>query len=77
MHAGTPRATGRMRMAAVYACTARDCDHAVLATDFVDGGRCPVHDTTLKKARRRVQVKKGVVDCPPCRSGCARRGPSS
>jgi tRNA-splicing ligase RtcB (3'-phosphate/5'-hydroxy nucleic acid ligase) len=67
-------AAGRMRMASVYACTVRDCGHAVPAKDYVGGGRCPVHDTKLKKMRARIQVKPGVVDWDAVRHRIADQG---
>src|SRR4029079_270590 len=67
-------AAGRMRMASVYACTVRDCGHAVPAKDYVGGGRCPVHDTKLKKMRARIPVKPGVVDWDAVRNRIAEQG---
>jgi tRNA-splicing ligase RtcB (3'-phosphate/5'-hydroxy nucleic acid ligase) len=51
------QAAGRMRNVRVWACTMRDCDHHA-----DDPGTCPVHDRPLKKVRKLVQLKPGVVD---------------
>jgi tRNA-splicing ligase RtcB len=54
-------AAGRVRTATVYECTVRDCDFHILAKEY-GGGKCPVHDTKLRKIRKRTQVKQGRVD---------------
>ena len=54
-------AAGRVKAAAVYECTTRDCDFHVLAKEY-GGGPCPIHGTRLRKIRRRTQVKSGRVD---------------
>ena len=48
----------------VWACPLRDCDFHLDPREFPGGGTCPTHGKTLKKARRHVQVKSGVVDWP-------------
>jgi tRNA-splicing ligase RtcB len=55
------QAAGRIRRARVFACTVRDCDFYVPAQEYT-GQTCPEHGTKLRKARREIQVKPGVVD---------------
>ncbi len=57
------QAAGRSRVARVWACTMRDCDYWLDARD-AEGGTCPVHGRPLRKVRRHVQLKPGVVDWP-------------
>jgi tRNA-splicing ligase RtcB len=53
------QAAGRSRTVRVWACTMRDCEHHAN-----EPGTCPVHDRPLKKVRKLVQLKPGVVDWP-------------
>jgi tRNA-splicing ligase RtcB (3'-phosphate/5'-hydroxy nucleic acid ligase) len=63
------QAAGRSRMTRVWACTMRDCDHHSEAP-----GECPVHHRPLKKVRRVVQVKAGVVDWPAVQARLREQG---
>jgi tRNA-splicing ligase RtcB (3'-phosphate/5'-hydroxy nucleic acid ligase) len=58
------QAAGRQRTAKVWACTNRDCDYFLDARSSPEGGTCPEHGTTLRKTRRTIQIKPGVVDWP-------------
>jgi tRNA-splicing ligase RtcB len=57
------QAAGKARIATVFACTNRDCDFAVPAKQHTDQ-TCPRHGTKLRKSRRHIQLKPGVVDWP-------------
>src|ERR687885_30898 len=57
------QAAGRIRRAKVFACTVRDCDVYVPADEYT-GQTCPEHGTRLRKARREIQLKPGLVDWP-------------
>jgi tRNA-splicing ligase RtcB len=67
------QAAGRSRVARVWACTMRDCDYWLDARD-TDGGTCPVHDRPLRKVRRHVQLKPGVVDWPAVQARLREQG---
>jgi hypothetical protein len=63
------QAAGRSRYARVWACTMRDCDqHAD------EPGDCPVHARPLKKVRKHVQIKAGVVDWPAVQARLREQG---
>jgi hypothetical protein len=57
------QAAGKARIATVFACTNRDCDFALPAKQYSDQ-TCPHHGTKLRKTKRRIQLKPGVVDWP-------------
>jgi tRNA-splicing ligase RtcB len=57
------QAAGRVRRASVFACTVRDCEFFVPAKEY-GAQTCPDHGTKLRKARREIQIKPGVVDWP-------------
>jgi tRNA-splicing ligase RtcB len=63
------QAAGRMRNVRVWACTMRDCEH-----DADGPGMCPIHDRPLKKVRKLVQVKPGVVDWPSVQARLRKQG---
>jgi tRNA-splicing ligase RtcB len=67
------QAAGRSRVARVWACTMRDCDYWLDARD-AEGGTCPVHDRPLRKVRRHVQLKPGVVDWPAVQARLREQG---
>jgi tRNA-splicing ligase RtcB (3'-phosphate/5'-hydroxy nucleic acid ligase) len=67
------QAAGRLRTLSVYACPVRDCDHYVPAREFT-GGRCPIHDAKLRKVRRTLQLKPGVVDWPAVQARLREQG---
>jgi tRNA-splicing ligase RtcB len=53
------QAAGRSRTVRVWACTMRDCEYHADTE-----GLCPVHQRPLKRVRKLVQLKPGVVDWP-------------
>jgi tRNA-splicing ligase RtcB (3'-phosphate/5'-hydroxy nucleic acid ligase) len=57
------QAAGRIRRATVFACTVRDCDFFVPAKEYA-GETCPEHGTKLRRSRREIQIRPGVVDWP-------------
>ncbi len=63
------QAAGRSRNVRVWACTTRDCAHHAEAE-----GLCPVHERPLKRVRKLVQVKPGVVDWPAVQARLRRQG---
>jgi hypothetical protein len=63
------QAAGRSRMTRVWACTMRDCE-----VTSGEEGSCPVHDRPLKKVRRLVQLKPGVVDWPAVQARLREQG---
>jgi tRNA-splicing ligase RtcB len=63
------QAAGRSRYARVWACTMRDCDHHA-----DEPGDCPVHARPLKKVRKHVQIKAGVVDWPAVQARLREQG---
>ena len=67
------QAAGRIRRASVFACTIRDCDFFVPAKEY-GGQNCPEHGTKLRKARREIQVKPGVVDWPAVQARLREQG---
>jgi tRNA-splicing ligase RtcB (3'-phosphate/5'-hydroxy nucleic acid ligase) len=67
------QAAGRSRMARVWACPVRDCDYYVGARE-ADGGTCPEHGKALKKVRRSVQLRPGLVDWPAVQARLREQG---
>jgi tRNA-splicing ligase RtcB (3'-phosphate/5'-hydroxy nucleic acid ligase) len=67
------QAAGRTRQMSVWACTMRDCEYHVDARQS-SGGTCPEHDRPLRKARRLVQLKQGVVDWASVQSRLREQG---
>jgi tRNA-splicing ligase RtcB len=67
------QAAGRIRRTTVRACTVRDCDFYVPAKEYT-GQTCPEHGTKLRKARREIQIKPGVVDWPAVQARLRRQG---
>jgi tRNA-splicing ligase RtcB (3'-phosphate/5'-hydroxy nucleic acid ligase) len=67
------QAAGRSRMARVWACPVRDCDYHVDARE-ADGGTCPEHGKALKKVRRSVQLRPGLVDWPAVQARLREQG---
>jgi tRNA-splicing ligase RtcB len=67
------QAAGRSRIARVWACPMGDCHYFVGARE-ADGGTCPTHDKPLKKVRRHVQVKPGLVDWPAVQARLREQG---
>jgi tRNA-splicing ligase RtcB len=63
------QAAGRSRTVRVWGCTMRDCEY-----HSDEPGMCPVHDRPLKKSRRLVQIKPGVVDWPAVQERLRARG---
>jgi tRNA-splicing ligase RtcB len=57
------QAAGRSRNVRVWACTMRDCDYQLDAVQ-AEGGTCPIHARPLKRVRKLVQLKPGIVDWP-------------
>jgi tRNA-splicing ligase RtcB len=57
------QAAGRIRRATVFACTVRDCELFVPAKEY-SGQTCPEHGTKLRRSRREVVLRPGVVDWP-------------
>ena len=63
------QAAGRMRTIRVWACTMRDCDvHAD------EPGTCPIHERPLKRVRKLVQLKPGLVDWPAVQARLREQG---
>ena len=67
------QAAGRVRRASVYACTIRDCTFFVPAKEYV-AQTCPEHGTMLRRARREIVVRPGVVDWPGVQARLRRQG---
>jgi tRNA-splicing ligase RtcB (3'-phosphate/5'-hydroxy nucleic acid ligase) len=67
------QAAGRIRRTNVRACTVRDCEFAVPAKGYT-GETCPDHGTKLRKARRELQLKPGVVDWPAVQARLREQG---
>jgi tRNA-splicing ligase RtcB len=67
------QAAGRSRYARVWACTMRDCDYFEDARES-EGGTCPIHGKPLKKMRRQIQVKPGLVDWPAVQARLREQG---
>jgi tRNA-splicing ligase RtcB (3'-phosphate/5'-hydroxy nucleic acid ligase) len=67
------QAAGRIRRATVRACTVRDCDFFVPAKEYT-GQTCPEHGTKLRKTRREIQLKPGVVDWAAVQERLRRQG---
>src|ERR671936_2071990 len=67
------QAAGRIRRATVRACTVRDCEFFLPAKEYT-GQSCPEHGTKLRKARREIQIKPGVVDWPAVQARLRRQG---
>lgn len=63
------QAAGRSRTVRVWGCTMRDCDHHADVP-----GTCPVHGRPLKKMRKLVQLKPGVVDWPAVQARLRKQG---
>jgi len=63
------QAAGRSRTLRVWACTMRDCEYHA-----DDPGDCPIHERPLRKVRRLVQVKPGVVDWPAVQARLREQG---
>jgi tRNA-splicing ligase RtcB len=63
------QAAGRSRNVRVWACTMRDCEYHADAE-----GLCPVHRRSLKRVRKLVQVKPGVVDWPAVQARLREQG---
>ena len=63
------QAAGRSRTVRVWACTMRDCEHHADAE-----GLCPVHERPLKRVRKLVQLKPGVVDWPAVQARLREQG---
>jgi tRNA-splicing ligase RtcB len=63
------QAAGRSRNVRVWACTMRDCEYHADAD-----GLCPVHERPLKRVRKLVQVKPGVVDWPAVQARLREQG---
>jgi tRNA-splicing ligase RtcB (3'-phosphate/5'-hydroxy nucleic acid ligase) len=63
------QAAGRLRNVRVWACTMRDCEYHADAP-----GLCPVHERPLKRVRKLVQVKPGVVDWPAVQARLREQG---
>jgi tRNA-splicing ligase RtcB len=63
------QAAGRSRNVRVWACTMRDCEYHDDAE-----GLCPVHERPLKRVRKLVQVKPGVVDWPAVQARLREQG---
>jgi tRNA-splicing ligase RtcB len=68
------KAAGRQRTGKVWACTMRDCDYFLDARATPEGGSCPEHRTMLRKTRRTIQVKPGVVDWPAVKERLREQG---
>jgi tRNA-splicing ligase RtcB len=68
------QAAGRQRTGKVWACTQRDCDYFLDARAAPEGGTCPEHGSKLRKTRRTVQVKPGVVDWPAVQARLREQG---
>jgi tRNA-splicing ligase RtcB (3'-phosphate/5'-hydroxy nucleic acid ligase) len=67
------KAAGRTRQIRVWECPMRDCDFHLDARQSA-GGACPEHDRPLRKARRLMQVKPGVVDWPAVQARLREQG---
>jgi tRNA-splicing ligase RtcB (3'-phosphate/5'-hydroxy nucleic acid ligase) len=67
------QAAGRVRRATVYACTVRDCEFFVPAREYASQV-CPEHGTRLRRARREIVVRPGVVDWPAVQARLRRQG---
>jgi tRNA-splicing ligase RtcB (3'-phosphate/5'-hydroxy nucleic acid ligase) len=67
------QAAGRIRRAKVFACTVRDCGFYVSADEYT-GQTCPEHGTKLRKTRREIQVKPGLVHWPAVQARLRRQG---
>jgi tRNA-splicing ligase RtcB (3'-phosphate/5'-hydroxy nucleic acid ligase) len=63
------QAAGRSRNVRVWACTMRDC-----AYHADEPGTCPIHERPLKKVRKLVQVKPGLVDWPAVQARLREQG---
>jgi tRNA-splicing ligase RtcB (3'-phosphate/5'-hydroxy nucleic acid ligase) len=63
------QAAGRSRSVRVWACTMRDCEYHADAE-----GLCPVHERPLKRVRKLVQLKPGVVDWPAVQARLREQG---
>jgi len=62
-------AAGRSRTVRVWACTMRDCEYHADAE-----GLCPAHARPLKRVRKLVQLKPGVVDWPAVQARLREQG---
>jgi tRNA-splicing ligase RtcB len=51
----------------------RDCDFYVPAKEYT-GQTCPEHGTKLRKERREIQLKPGIVDWPAVQERLRRQG---
>jgi tRNA-splicing ligase RtcB (3'-phosphate/5'-hydroxy nucleic acid ligase) len=67
------QAAGRIRQTTVRACTVRDCDFYVPTKEHT-GQTCPEHGTKLRKARRAIQLKPGLVDWAAVQERLRRQG---
>ena len=67
------QAAGRTRQIRVWECPMRDCDFHLDARKWA-GGTCPEHDRPLRKARRFMQLKPGVVDWPAVQARLREQG---
>jgi len=67
------QAAGRIRRATVRECTMRDCDFSVPAKEY-SGQTCPEHGTKLRKVRRELQLKPGLVDWPAVQARLREQG---
>jgi tRNA-splicing ligase RtcB (3'-phosphate/5'-hydroxy nucleic acid ligase) len=67
------QAAGRTRSMRVWACPNRDCEFHLDARKSA-GGKCPEHGLELRKARRVLQVKSGVVDWPAVQARLREQG---
>jgi tRNA-splicing ligase RtcB (3'-phosphate/5'-hydroxy nucleic acid ligase) len=67
------QAAGRVRRATVYACTVHDCEFFVSAREY-ESQVCPEHATRLRRARREIVVRPGVVDWPAVQARLRRQG---
>jgi tRNA-splicing ligase RtcB len=63
------QAAGRSRTVRVWACTMRDCEYHADAE-----GLCLVHERPLKRVRKLVQLKPGVVDWPAVQTRLREQG---
>jgi tRNA-splicing ligase RtcB len=67
------QAAGRVRQVRVWECPLRDCDFHLDAREW-GGGTCPEHNQTLRKARRVMQLKPGLVDWPAVQARLREQG---
>lgn len=63
------QAAGRARMTRVWGCTMRDCDYHA-----GEPGECPAHGRPLRKMRKLVQLKPGLVDWPAVQARLREQG---